>query len=84
LWNDKSKELEIDELRESSMIIKVTISAANPRSAKKLKSQVQEELLRFLIGLRAGALLGAISRVTASATEFHLSDGKTTDDLCLG
>ena len=68
LWNGKNKDLEIKELRESSMIVEITISAADPRSAKKLKSQVQEELLRFLIGLRGGVLLGAVSDAPKAAS----------------
>jgi hypothetical protein len=81
LWNGKSKELETNELRESSMVVKVTISAAEPRSAKNLKSQVQEELLRFLIGLRGDVLLGAISEAPAPNGDENIPPSKPEERL---
>ena len=65
LWNGRTKEVMISELGESSMVVRITLSAADPHTALRLKSQVQEELLRFLNQLKDSILLGAVAEPPA-------------------
>jgi small-conductance mechanosensitive channel len=60
LWNGGKWEVMISELGESSMIIRITLGAANPEIAFQLKSQVQERVLDYLNQFKKGSLLGAV------------------------
>jgi Mechanosensitive ion channel len=68
LWNGNTKEVMINELGESSMVVRITLSATDPHTALRLKSQVQEELLRFLNQLKGSVLLGAVPEPAAPET----------------
>src|SRR6202030_452484 len=60
LWNGGKWEVMISELGESSMVVKITLGAANPEIAFQLKSQVQERILDYLNQSKKGSLLGAV------------------------
>jgi hypothetical protein len=51
----------VSELGESSMIVRITLGAANPEIAFQLKSQVQEHILDYLNKYRKGSLIGAVA-----------------------
>ncbi|MGA8659722.1 MAG: mechanosensitive ion channel domain-containing protein [Chthoniobacterales bacterium] len=61
LWNGGKWEVMISELGESSMVVRITLGAANPEIAFRLKSQVQERILDHLNQFKKGALIGAIA-----------------------
>jgi small-conductance mechanosensitive channel len=61
LWNGGKREVMISELGESSMVVRITLGAANPEIAFQLKSQVQEHILEYLNQFRKGSLLGAVA-----------------------
>ncbi|MGA7214375.1 MAG: mechanosensitive ion channel domain-containing protein [Terrimicrobiaceae bacterium] len=61
LWNGGKREVMISELGESSMVVRITLGAANPEIAFQLKSQVQEHILDYLNQFRKGSLLGAVA-----------------------
>jgi hypothetical protein len=46
----------ISELNESSMVVRITLGAANPEIAFQLKSQVQEHILDYLNNLETARL----------------------------
>jgi small-conductance mechanosensitive channel len=60
LWNGSKWEVMVSELGESSMVVRITLGAANPEIAFQLKSQVQEQLLDHLNQFKRGALIGAV------------------------
>jgi small-conductance mechanosensitive channel len=60
LWNGGKWEVMISELGESSMVVRITLGAANPEIAFQLKSQVQERVLDYLNQFRKGSVLGAV------------------------
>jgi small-conductance mechanosensitive channel len=60
LWNGGKWEVMISELGESSMVVRITLGAANPEIAFQLKSQVQERILDYLNQSKKGSLLGAV------------------------
>jgi small-conductance mechanosensitive channel len=60
LWNGGKWEVMISELGESSMIVRITLGAANPEIAFQLKSQVQERVLDYLNQFKKGSLIGAV------------------------
>ena len=51
----------ISELGESSMVVRITLGAANPEIAFQLKSYVQEHILDYLNQFKKGSLLGAVA-----------------------
>jgi small-conductance mechanosensitive channel len=61
LWNGGKWEVMISELGESSMIVRITLGAANPEIAFQLKSQVQERVLDYLNQFKKGSLIGAVA-----------------------
>jgi small-conductance mechanosensitive channel len=61
LWNGGKWEVMISELGESSMVVRITLGAANPDIAFQLKSQVQEHILDHLNQFKKGSLLGAVA-----------------------
>ena len=61
LWNGGKWEVMISELGESSMVVRITLGAANPEIAFRLKSQVQERILDHLNQFKKGSLIGAIA-----------------------
>jgi small-conductance mechanosensitive channel len=61
LWNGNKWEVLISELGESSMVVRITLSAANPEIAFQLRSQVQEHILDYLNKFKKGSLMGAVA-----------------------
>jgi small-conductance mechanosensitive channel len=61
LWNGGKTEVMISELGETSMIVRITLGAANPEIAFQLKSQVQEHVLHYLNQFKKGSLIGAVA-----------------------
>jgi small-conductance mechanosensitive channel len=61
LWTDGKWEVMISELGESSMVVRITLGAANPEIAFQLKSQVQEHILDYLNEFKKGSLIGAVA-----------------------
>jgi small-conductance mechanosensitive channel len=61
LWNGGKWEVMISELGETSMIVRITLGAANPEIAFQLKSQVQEHVLHYLNQFKKGSLIGAVA-----------------------
>jgi small-conductance mechanosensitive channel len=61
LWNCGKSEVMISELGESSMVVRITLSAPNPDTAFQLKSQVQEHILEYLNQFKKGSLIGAVA-----------------------
>lgn len=64
LWNGGKTEVMISELGETSMIVRITLGAANPEIAFQLKSQVQEHVLHYLNQFKKGSLIGAVAEPT--------------------
>ncbi len=61
LWNGDKWEVMISELDESSMVVRITLGAANPEVAFQLKSQVQEHILDYLNQFKNGSVIGAVA-----------------------
>jgi small-conductance mechanosensitive channel len=61
LWNGGKSEVMISELGESSMVVRISLGAANPEIAFQLKSQVQERILDYLNQFKDGSLIGAVA-----------------------
>jgi small-conductance mechanosensitive channel len=61
LWNAGKWEVIISELGESSMVVRITLGAANPEIAFQLKSHVQEHILDYLNRFKKGSLVGAVA-----------------------
>jgi small-conductance mechanosensitive channel len=61
LWNGGKWEVMISELGETSMVVRITLGAANPEIAFQLKSQVQEHILDYLNQFKKGSLIGAVA-----------------------
>jgi small-conductance mechanosensitive channel len=61
LWNGGKWEVMISELGESSMVVRITLGAANPEIAFQLKSQVQEKILDYLNQFKKGSLIGTVA-----------------------
>jgi small-conductance mechanosensitive channel len=61
LWNGGKWEVMISELGESSMVVRISLGAANPEIAFQLKSQVQEHILDYLNQFKDGSLIGAVA-----------------------
>jgi small-conductance mechanosensitive channel len=78
LWNGGKWEVMISELGESSMVVRITVSAANPEIAFQLKSQVQEHILDYLNQFKKGSLIGA---VTDPKPAMKLSETATPKNL---
>ena len=51
----------ISELGETSMVVRITLGAANPEIAFQLKSYVQEHILDYLNQFKKGSLIGAVA-----------------------
>jgi small-conductance mechanosensitive channel len=60
LWNGGKWEVMISELGESSMVVRITLGAANPEIAFQLKSQVQERILDYLNQFKKGSVIAAV------------------------
>jgi small-conductance mechanosensitive channel len=76
-------EVMISELGESSMVVRITLGAANPEIAFQLKSHVQEHILDYLNQFKKGSLLGAVAdpkpamEVPEKATPTNLKPAST-------
>ena len=66
IWNGGKWEVMISELGESSMVVRITLGAANPEISFQLKSQVQERILDYLNQFKKGSLLGAVAEAIPS------------------
>jgi small-conductance mechanosensitive channel len=69
LWNDSKWEVMVSELGESSMVVRITLGAANPEIAFQLKSHVQEHILEHLNKFKKGSLIGAVADAKQPAVE---------------
>jgi len=54
-------EVLISELRESSMVVRITLGASDPEIAFQLKSYVQEHIVDYLNQFKKGSLIGAVA-----------------------
>jgi small-conductance mechanosensitive channel len=61
LWKGGKWEVMISELGESSMVVRISLSGANPETAFQLKSHVQEHILDYLNQFKKGSLIGAVA-----------------------
>jgi small-conductance mechanosensitive channel len=61
LWKGGKWEVMISELGETSMVVRITLGAANPEIAFQLKSYVQEHILNYLNQFKKGSLIGAVA-----------------------
>jgi small-conductance mechanosensitive channel len=61
LWSGGKWEVVISELRESSMVVRITLGASDPEFAFQLSSYVQEHIVDYLNEFKKGALLGAVA-----------------------
>jgi small-conductance mechanosensitive channel len=61
LWSGGKWEVMISELGETSMVVRITLGAANPEIAFQLKSYVQEQILEYLTQFKKGSLIGAVA-----------------------
>jgi len=61
LWNGGKWEVMISELLQTSMVVRITLGAANPDIAFQLKSYVQEHILDYLNQFKKGSLIGAVA-----------------------
>jgi small-conductance mechanosensitive channel len=61
LWNGGKWEVMISELRENSMIVRITLGASDPEIAFRLKSYVQEHIVDYLNQFNKGSLIGAVA-----------------------
>jgi small-conductance mechanosensitive channel len=61
LWTGGKWEVMISELREDSMVIRITLGASNPEIAFQLKSYVQEHIVAYLNQFNQGSLIGAVA-----------------------
>jgi small-conductance mechanosensitive channel len=61
IWSGGKWEVMISELGESSMVVRITLGAANPEIAFQLKSYVQEHILVYLNQFKKGSLIGAVA-----------------------
>jgi hypothetical protein len=76
----------ISELGENSMVVRITLGAADPEIAFQLKSYVQEHILDYLNQFKKGSLLGAVAEPkpqvelgeTASAGKLEPATSATT------
>ena len=60
-WSGGKWEVMISELGENSMVVRITLGAADPEIAFQLKSYVQEHILDYLNQFKKGSLLGAVA-----------------------
>src|SRR5580693_8414494 len=60
-WSGGKWEVMISELGETSMVVRITLGAANPEIAFQLKSYVQEHILDYLNQFKKGSLIGAVA-----------------------
>jgi small-conductance mechanosensitive channel len=61
LWSSGKWEVIVSELRESSMVVRITLGAGDPEIAFKLKSYVQERIVDYLNQFKKGSLIGAVA-----------------------
>ena len=61
LWSGGKWEVMISELRESSMVVRITLGASDPEIAFQLKSYVQEHIVDYLNQYTKGSLIGAVA-----------------------
>jgi len=54
-------EVLVSELRESSMVVRITLGASDPEIAFQLKSYVQEHIVDYLNQFKNGSLIGAVA-----------------------
>jgi small-conductance mechanosensitive channel len=60
-WSAGKSEVMISELGETSMVVRITLGAANPEIAFQLKSYVQEHILDYLNQFKKGSLISAVA-----------------------
>ena len=61
IWSGGKWEVMISELGETSMVVRITLGAADPEIAFQLKSYVQEHILHYLNQFKEGSLIGAVA-----------------------
>jgi small-conductance mechanosensitive channel len=61
LWNSGKWEVLVSELRESSMVVRISLGASDPEIAFQLKSYVQEHIVDYLNQFKNGSLIGAVA-----------------------
>ncbi|MBV8216680.1 MAG: mechanosensitive ion channel [Verrucomicrobia bacterium] len=61
LWNGGKWEVCVSELRESSMVVRITLGASDPEIGFHLKSYVQEHIVDYLNEFKNGSLIGAVA-----------------------
>jgi small-conductance mechanosensitive channel len=61
LWNNGKWEVLVSELREASMVVRITLGASDPEIAFQLKSYVQEHIVDSLNQFKNGSLIGAVA-----------------------
>jgi small-conductance mechanosensitive channel len=61
IWSGGKWEVMISELGETSMVVRITLGAADPEIAFQLKSYVQEHILHYLNQFNTGSLIGAVA-----------------------
>jgi small-conductance mechanosensitive channel len=61
LWSGGKSEVMISELRESSMVVRITLGASDPEIAFQLNSYVQEHIVDYLNQFKKGSLIGAVA-----------------------
>jgi hypothetical protein len=61
IWSGGRWEVMISELGETSMVVRITLGAADPEIAFQLKSYVQEHILHYLNQFNEGSLIGAVA-----------------------
>jgi small-conductance mechanosensitive channel len=61
IWNGGKWEVLISELREDSMVVRITMGASDPEIAFQLKSYVQEHIVDYLNQFKNGSLIGAVA-----------------------
>jgi small-conductance mechanosensitive channel len=61
LWKGGKWEVLVSELREDSMVVRITSGASDPEKAFQLKSYVQEHIVDYLNQFKNGSLIGGVA-----------------------
>ena len=61
LWKGGKWEVLVSELREDSMVVRITLGASDPEIAFQLKSYVQEHIVDYLNQFKNGSLIGGVA-----------------------
>lgn len=57
----RQREVLVSELREDSMVVRITLGASDPEIAFQLKSYVQEHIVDYLNQFNNGSLIGGVA-----------------------